>query len=153
DRRVRDAGDAHVAASGAGDHVADAEPRRLVPAQQFRGRRHCWLTDPVESLKPLHDPGETLERPQYVVVAHLKDKLAAAPRPGLVVAQPAASHGLAVAADLLGGIAVAQVEAGPRRLVESAAEALVLGLQVVKALLKGLAASTRDGLHTPFEAG
>jgi hypothetical protein len=29
-----------------------------------------------------------------------------------------------------------------------AAEPLVLGLQVVQASLKGLAASTRDGLHT-----
>jgi hypothetical protein len=31
-----------------------------------------------------------------------------------------------------------------------AAEALVLGLQVVEASLKGLAAGTRDGLHTPI---
>jgi hypothetical protein len=34
------------------------------------------------------------------------------------------------------------------RLVELAAEALVLGLQVPEASLKGLAAGTRDGLHT-----
>jgi hypothetical protein len=35
-----------------------------------------------------------------------------------------------------------------RRLVELAAEALVLGLQVTQARLEGLAAGTRDGLHT-----
>jgi hypothetical protein len=38
--------------------------------------------------------------------------------------------------------------AGASCLVELAAEALVLGLQVVDASLKGLAAGTRDGLHT-----
>ena len=38
--------------------------------------------------------------------------------------------------------------AGAGRLVELAAEALVLSLQVVEASLKGLAAGTRDGLHT-----
>ena len=38
--------------------------------------------------------------------------------------------------------------AGAGRLVELAAEALVLGLQVTEASLKGLAAGTRDGLHT-----
>jgi hypothetical protein len=38
--------------------------------------------------------------------------------------------------------------AGAGGLVELAAEALVLGLQVVEASLKGLAAGTRDGLHT-----
>jgi hypothetical protein len=38
--------------------------------------------------------------------------------------------------------------AGTGRLVELATEALVLGLQVADASLKGLAASTRDGLHT-----
>jgi hypothetical protein len=38
--------------------------------------------------------------------------------------------------------------AGTGRLVELAAEALVLSLQVTDAPLKGLAASTRDGLHT-----
>ena len=31
-----------------------------------------------------------------------------------------------------------------------AAEALVLGLQVTQASLKGLAAGTRDGFHTPI---
>src|SRR5262249_27567639 len=36
------------------------------------------------------------------------------------------------------------------RLVELAAEALVLGLQGAEASLKGLAAGTRDGLHTPI---
>jgi hypothetical protein len=39
------------------------------------------------------------------------------------------------------------------RLVELAAEALVLGLQIVEASLKGLAASTRDGLHTSIIGG
>jgi hypothetical protein len=43
-----------------------------------------------------------------------------------------------------GGLA----HAGAGRLVELAAEALVLGLQVAEASLKGLAAGTRDGLHT-----
>jgi hypothetical protein len=40
--------------------------------------------------------------------------------------------------------------AGAGRLIDLAAEALVLGLQVAEASLKGLAASTRDGLHTPL---
>ena len=40
--------------------------------------------------------------------------------------------------------------AGADRLVELAAEALVLGFQVMEASLKGLAASTRDGLHIPL---
>jgi hypothetical protein len=43
-----------------------------------------------------------------------------------------------------GGLALA----GAGRLVELAAEALGLGLQVTDAPLKGLAAGTRDGLHT-----
>jgi hypothetical protein len=38
--------------------------------------------------------------------------------------------------------------AGAGRLVELAAEALFLGLQYAEASLKGLAAGTRDGLHT-----
>jgi hypothetical protein len=38
--------------------------------------------------------------------------------------------------------------AGAGRFVELAAEAIVLGLQVVEASLKGLAAGTRDGLRT-----
>ena len=38
--------------------------------------------------------------------------------------------------------------AGTEGLVELAAEALVLGLEVVDTLLKGLAAGTQDGLHT-----
>jgi hypothetical protein len=38
--------------------------------------------------------------------------------------------------------------AGAGRLLELAAEALVLGLQVAEASLKGLAAGTRDGLYT-----
>jgi hypothetical protein len=40
--------------------------------------------------------------------------------------------------------------AGAGRLVQLAAEALVLGLQVTQASLKYLAAGTRDGLHTPL---
>src|SRR5262249_32249494 len=38
--------------------------------------------------------------------------------------------------------------AGASRLIELVAEALVLGLQVAEASLKGLAAGTRDGFHT-----
>ncbi len=38
--------------------------------------------------------------------------------------------------------------AGTEGLVELAAKALILGLEVVDTSLKGLAASTRDGLHT-----
>jgi hypothetical protein len=38
--------------------------------------------------------------------------------------------------------------AGAGRLVELAAEALILGLQVAEASLKGLAAGTGDGWHT-----
>jgi hypothetical protein len=38
--------------------------------------------------------------------------------------------------------------AGEGGLVELAAEALVLGLQVVEASLKGFEAGTRDGMHT-----
>ena len=45
-----------------------------------------------------------------------------------------------------GGLALA----GAGGLVELAAEALILGLQVAEASLKGLAAGTRDGLHTPL---
>src|SRR5262249_37272851 len=45
-----------------------------------------------------------------------------------------------------GGLALA----GAGGLVELAAEALVLSLQVADASLKGLAAGTRDGLHTPL---
>ena len=55
---------------------------------------------------------------------------------------------------LAGGLALGEggglALAGAGRLVELAAEALVLGLQVVDASLKGLAAGTRDGLHTPL---
>jgi hypothetical protein len=65
-----------------------------------------------------------------VVLARL-----AAGLPGLV-------HGLALGE----GSGLALASAG--RLIELAAEALVLGLQVVEASLKGLAAGTRDGLHT-----
>src|SRR5690349_14798455 len=45
-----------------------------------------------------------------------------------------------------GGLALA----GAGGLVELAAEALVLGLQVMDATLKGLASGTRDGLHIPL---
>src|SRR5262245_61520196 len=45
-----------------------------------------------------------------------------------------------------GGLALA----GAGGLVELTAEALVLGLQVTEASLKGLASGTRDGLHTPI---
>jgi hypothetical protein len=45
-----------------------------------------------------------------------------------------------------GGLALG----GAGRLVELAAQALVLGLQVAEASLKGLAAGTRDGSHTPI---
>ena len=48
-----------------------------------------------------------------------------------------------------GGLALA----GARRLVELAAEALVFSLQVAEASLKGLAAGTRDGLHTSIIGG
>ena len=55
---------------------------------------------------------------------------------------------------LVGGLALGEGSGlaftGAGRLVELAAQALVLGLQVVKASLKGLAAGTRDGLHTPL---
>jgi hypothetical protein len=54
----------------------------------------------------------------------------------------------------VGGLALGEGRclalAGAGRLVELAAEALVLGLLVVEASLKGLAAGTRDGLHTPL---
>jgi hypothetical protein len=61
---------------------------------------------------------------------------------GLATGLPGLVSGLALGKG--GGLALA----GAGRLVELAAEALVLGLQVVEALLKGLAAGTRDGLHT-----
>ena len=53
---------------------------------------------------------------------------------------------------LVGGLAPGEGRglalAGAGRLVELAAEALVLGLEVAEASLKGLAAGTRDGWHT-----
>jgi hypothetical protein len=55
---------------------------------------------------------------------------------------PGLGRGLALGEG--GGLALA----GAGRLAELAAEALVLGLQVAEASLKGLAAGTRDGLHT-----
>jgi hypothetical protein len=58
---------------------------------------------------------------------------------------------------LAGGLALGEggglALAGAGRLVELAAEALVLGLQVVEASLKGLAAGTRDGFHTSIIGG
>ncbi len=55
---------------------------------------------------------------------------------------------------LVGGLALGEggglALAGAGGLVELAAEALDLGLQVVEAPLQGLAAGTRDGLHTPL---
>jgi hypothetical protein len=55
---------------------------------------------------------------------------------------------------LIGGLAPGEggglALAGAGGLVELAAEALVLGLQVEEASLKGLAAGTRDGWHTPI---
>jgi hypothetical protein len=48
-----------------------------------------------------------------------------------------------------GGLALA----GAGYLVELAAEALVLGSQIVEASLKGLAAGTREGLHTCIIGG
>src|SRR6266545_2172318 len=66
---------------------------------------------------------------------------------------PVVSAGLAtgllwLAGGLTLGEGVRLALAGTGRLVELAAEALVLGLQVTQASLKGLAAGTRDGLHT-----
>src|SRR5262249_22716681 len=53
---------------------------------------------------------------------------------------------------LAGGLALGEggglALTGAGGLVELPAEALVLGLQVTEASLKGLAAGTRDGLHT-----
>jgi hypothetical protein len=53
---------------------------------------------------------------------------------------------------LVGGVALGEGSglalAGAGRLVELAAQALVLGLEVAEASLKGLAAGTGDGLHT-----
>jgi hypothetical protein len=52
---------------------------------------------------------------------------------------------------LVGGLALGEggglALGGTGRLVELAAEALVLGLEVAEALLKGLAAGTRDRFH------
>jgi hypothetical protein len=65
----------------------------------------------------------------------------------IVLARPAA--GLL---GLAGGLALGERRslalAGTGRLVELAAEALVLGLQVADTSLKGLAAGTRDRWHT-----
>ena len=55
---------------------------------------------------------------------------------------------------LAGGLALGErgglALAGAGRLVELVAQALVLGLQVVEASFKGLAAGTSDRLHTPL---
>jgi hypothetical protein len=55
---------------------------------------------------------------------------------------------------LVGGLALGErgglALASTSRLVKLAAKTVVLGLQVAQASLKGLAASTGDGLHTPL---
>jgi uncharacterized protein (TIGR03067 family) len=55
---------------------------------------------------------------------------------------------------LAGGLALGERSglalAGAGRLIKLTVEALVLGLQFTEASLKGLAAGTRDGLHTPI---
>ena len=66
---------------------------------------------------------------------------------GLAAGLPGLATGLALGEG--GGLALA----GARRLVELAAEALVFSLQVAEASLKGLAAGTRDGLHTSIIGG
>jgi hypothetical protein len=58
---------------------------------------------------------------------------------------------------LVGGLALGEggglALAGAGRLVKLAAEALVFGLQVTEASLKGLAAGTRDGFHASIIGG
>src|SRR5262249_34413297 len=55
---------------------------------------------------------------------------------------------------LVGGLSLGEGSgltlAGSGRLIDLAAEALVLGLQVAEASLKGLAAGTRGGFHAPI---
>jgi hypothetical protein len=67
---------------------------------------------------------------------------------GTVVLAGLAARLLGLASRLALGEGSGLALAGPGGFVELAAEALVLGLQVAEASLKGLAASTRDGLHT-----
>jgi hypothetical protein len=61
---------------------------------------------------------------------------------GLAAGLLGLARGLALGEE--GGLALT----GAGGLVELPAEALVLGLQVAEASLKGFAAGTRDGLHT-----
>jgi hypothetical protein len=67
---------------------------------------------------------------------------------GAVVLARLAAGRLGLAGGLALGEASGLALAGAGRLVKLAAEALVLGLQVAEVSLKGLAAGTRDGLHT-----
>jgi hypothetical protein len=69
---------------------------------------------------------------------------------GAIVFAGLAAGLLGLASGLAFGEGGSLALAGTGRLVELAAEALVLGLQVADASLKGLAASTPDGLHTSF---
>jgi hypothetical protein len=68
--------------------------------------------------------------------------------PGAVVLAGLAARLLGLGGGLALGEGGGLALAGAGRLVELAAKALVLGLQVTQASLKGLAAGTRDGLHT-----
>ena len=67
---------------------------------------------------------------------------------GAVVLAGLASGLLGLARGLALGERSGLALAGAGSFLKLAAEPLVLGLQVVQASLKGLAASTRDGLHT-----
>ena len=67
---------------------------------------------------------------------------------GAVVLAGLASGLLGLARGLALGERCSLALAGTGRLIELAAEALVLGLQVAETPLKGLAAGTRDGLPT-----
>ena len=73
--------------------------------------------------------------------------LGAVIRAGLAAGLLGLAGGLALGEG--GGLALA----GAGRLVELTAEALVLSLQVAEASLKGLAAGTRDGLHSYIRGG
>jgi hypothetical protein len=69
---------------------------------------------------------------------------------GAVVFAGLASGFLGLARGLALGEGTGLALAGAGRLIELAAEALVLGLQITEASLKSLAAGTRDRLHTPL---
>ena len=66
---------------------------------------------------------------------------------GTVILARLAPGSLRLTAGLALGERSSLTLAGAEGHVELAAEALVLGLQIVEASLKGLAAGTRDGLH------